>query len=174
MSSVADGLWVRRLVYVDSGSTDGSVKAARTLGAEVVALDMSQPFTAARARNAGLASLAADPPEFVQLLDGDCQLQSDWRRHWPPLLPIQRLLWSVGDDGSDFPKPLSGTGWRTANWNTPVGPARACGGDALMRFADLRAVGGYRDDLIAGEEPELCLRLIRRGGRSDRCRDDAA
>jgi hypothetical protein len=26
------------------------------------------------------------------------------------------------------------------------------------------AAGGYRDSLIAGEEPELCLRLIRAGG----------
>ena len=40
---------VRRLVYVDSGSTDGSAEAARLAGAEVVDLDMSRPFTAARA-----------------------------------------------------------------------------------------------------------------------------
>ena len=60
---------VRRLVYVDSGSTDGSVKAAQAAGAEVVVLDMEQPFTAARARNAGLAVLADNPPEFVQLVD---------------------------------------------------------------------------------------------------------
>jgi glycosyltransferase involved in cell wall biosynthesis len=43
------------IVYVDSGSTDGSVAAAQDSGAEVVALDLSVPFTAARARNAGLA-----------------------------------------------------------------------------------------------------------------------
>ena len=44
-------------------------------------------------------------------------------------------------------------------WNTPVGRALACGGDALMRRAAFVAVGGFRDDLIAGEEPELCVRL---------------
>ena len=33
------------------------------------------------------------------------------------------------------------------------------GGDALMRVAPLRAVGGYTATLIAGEEPELCVRL---------------
>ena len=69
---------VRRLVYVDSGSTDGSVKAAQAAGAEVVVLDMEQPFTAARARNAGLAVLADNPPEFVQLVDGDCAVQPGW------------------------------------------------------------------------------------------------
>ena len=44
-------------------------------------------------------------------------------------------------------------------WNTPVGAALACGGDALMRVEPLRQVAGYRAELIAGEEPELCLRL---------------
>ena len=67
---------VRRLVYVDSGSTDGSVAAARAMGAEVVAMDMTQPFTAARARNAGLAVL--DTPDFVQMVDGDCEVVAGW------------------------------------------------------------------------------------------------
>ena len=66
---------VRRVIYVDSGSTDDSLTTARARGAEVVALDMSVPFTAARARNAGLAALAADAPDFVQLVDGDCEVE---------------------------------------------------------------------------------------------------
>ncbi|MBL9082362.1 MAG: glycosyltransferase, partial [Planctomycetales bacterium] len=71
---------VEAVVYVDSGSTDGSVELARSLGAEVVRLDMSQPFTAARARNAGLARLRAVLPdvEFVQFLDGDCEVREGW------------------------------------------------------------------------------------------------
>jgi GT2 family glycosyltransferase len=51
-----------------------------------------------------------------------------------------------------------------AEWDTPVGLAKACGGDALMRLAAVRAVGGFRESLIAGEEPELCLRLRAAGG----------
>ena len=52
------------VVYVDSGSNDGSEAMARSLGAEVVALDRSLPFTAARARNEGAARLlvVADAP----------------------------------------------------------------------------------------------------------------
>ena len=69
---------VRRVIYVDSGSTDGSAGAAMVLGAEVQVLDMTLPFTAARARNAGLAALAADPPQFVQFVDGDCVLDPGW------------------------------------------------------------------------------------------------
>ena len=42
---------VSPLVYVDSGSSDGSPELARSFGAVVVDLDLSRPFTAARARN---------------------------------------------------------------------------------------------------------------------------
>ena len=42
------------IVYVDSGSTDGSIACAQSLGVESCPeLDLSIPFTAARARNAG-------------------------------------------------------------------------------------------------------------------------
>ena len=36
------------VVYVDSGSTDGSTELARELGADVVELDLSLPFTMAQ------------------------------------------------------------------------------------------------------------------------------
>src|SRR5207248_7579001 len=48
-------------------------------------------------------------------------------------------------------------------WDTPVGEAESCGGDAMMRVKAVRATGGYRAALIAGEEPELCLRLREAG-----------
>ena len=48
-------------------------------------------------------------------------------------------------------------------WNTPVGEAGACGGDAMMRADAFRAAGGYDPTLIAGEDPELCLRIRRAG-----------
>src|SRR5271168_3473812 len=70
----------RPVVYVDSGSADGRVDLARALGTDVVALDMSLPFTAARARNAGLDRLLEQHPdiEFVQFVDGDCELSAGW------------------------------------------------------------------------------------------------
>ena len=44
-------------------------------------------------------------------------------------------------------------------WNTPIGEAKYCGGDAMIRVESLRQVGGYNPALIAGEEPDLCVRL---------------
>ena len=155
---------VRRVVYVDSGSTDGSVAAARAAGAQVVALDMARPFTAARARNAGLEMLADDPPDFVQLLDGDCALDPDWVATAQAFLLARPDLAVVcGRRRERFPQVSVWNRLADAEWDTPPGAARACGGDALMRFAPVLQVGGYRDDLIAGEEPELCLRLARAG-----------
>ncbi|MDO9637166.1 MAG: glycosyltransferase [Pseudotabrizicola sp.] len=156
---------VRRLVYVDSGSTDGSVAAAQAAGAQVIALDMRQPFTAARARNAGLMALAADPPQFVQLIDGDCQLDCGWITAARQAFDDHPAAVVVcGRRAERFPEASVYNAMADREWNTPVGLATACGGDALMRYDAVMAVGGYRDDLIAGEEPELCLRLRRAGG----------
>ncbi|WP_299411836.1 glycosyltransferase family 2 protein [uncultured Sulfitobacter sp.] len=156
---------VSPLIYVDSGSTDGSVAAAQARGAQVVALDMSQPFTAARARNAGLAVLPVKT-QLVQFLDGDCVVQEGW------LVQAQAFLGAhpdvavvCGRRREVNPEASVYNSLIDDEWNTPVGEARACGGDALMRVDALRAVGGYRDDLIAGEEPEMCVRLRQAGWR---------
>ena len=154
---------VRRVVYVDSGSVDGSVAAARALGAEVVALDLTQPFTAARARNAGLAVLQA--PEFVQFVDGDCVVDPGWiAAALAGFAAHPAAVVICGRRRERFPAASLYNRLADREWDTPVGQAAACGGDALMRFAAVQAVGGYRGDLIAGEEPELCLRLRRAGG----------
>jgi len=155
-----------RVIYVDSGSTDGSRDAARGRGAEVIELDMRQPFTAARARNAGLARLmeAGTPPVFVQFLDGDCSLQPGWLRTAQAFLeenPAAAV--ACGRRRERFPEASVYNRLIDAEWDTPVGRARSCGGDALMRVAALEEVGGFDPDLIAGEEPELCVRLRARG-----------
>lgn len=156
-----------RMVYVDSGSTDGSVQAAREAGAEVVELDMDSPFTAARARNAGLARLRAIGTfDYVQFIDGDCELQPGWIALALAFLEEQPdVAVACGRRRERFPEASVYNRLCDHEWDTPVGEARACGGDALMRMAALDVVGGYRDDLIAGEEPELCVRLRAAGWR---------
>jgi GT2 family glycosyltransferase len=152
---------VRPLIYVDSGSTDGSVAAAKAAGAEVVALDMSVPFTAARARNEGFQRLVElGAPEFVQFVDGDCVLQPGWLPAAEAYLGTHPTVGVVcGRRREIRPEASIWNRLCDAEWDTPVGPAKACGGDALMRVAAVQAVGGYDPTLIAGEEPELCVRL---------------
>lgn len=157
---------VALVVYVDSGSTDGSVAAARARGVEVVELDMTQPFTAARARNAGLERLVALRPDLtlVQMIDGDCALVPGWLETAERFLAAHPEVAVVcGRRRERFPEASLYNAVIDREWDTPTGEARACGGDALMRIDALRAIGGYNPGLIAGEEPEMCVRLRAEG-----------
>ncbi len=156
------------VVYVDSGSTDGSVEAAAARGASVVALDMGVPFTAARARNAGLKRLREIAPggAYVQFIDGDCTLDPGWLRTAAAFLGQNPgVAVACGRRRERRPEASLYNRLCDLEWNTAVGEATACGGDALMRIAAVESVAGYRDDLIAGEEPELCVRLREKGHR---------
>ncbi|OJU89303.1 MAG: glycosyl transferase [Burkholderiales bacterium 66-5] len=152
----------RQVVYVDSGSTDGSVELARSLGAQVVALDMRQPFTAARARNAGWRALLLQAPQvrYVQFIDGDCEMNAGWLAAAQAFLdghPQHAVV--AGRLRERHPERSIYNRLCDIEWDTPVGDTKACGGIAMVRATPLQAVGGFRDDLIAGEEPELCVRL---------------
>lgn len=169
LSSVVGRL--SHIVYVDSGSTDGSVQMAQAMGVHVIPLDMSVPFTAARARNAGWRALLDLTPnlQFVQFVDGDCVVADGW------LLKAQRFLRQhpshavvCGRRRERFPERSIYNRLCDVEWDTPVGDAQSCGGDVLMRVNALQQAGGYRDDLIAGEEPELCVRLRQTGWRIHR------
>lgn len=149
-----------RIVYVDSGSTDGSAAFAEEIGATLVALDMTRPFTAARARNAGLQALAGEAPEFVQFLDGDCVLQPGWLPAARAEMQADPTLGAVAGRRREMhPERSVYNRLCDAEWDTPVGPARAVGGDMLVRHAAISGIGGFNPTLIAGEEPEMCVRL---------------
>lgn len=159
---------VGRLVYVDSGSTDDSVAAARSAGALVVDLDKTQPFTAARARNAGIAALrTTEPlPDYIQFVDGDCEVQPGWIATALAFLEANpKAAVACGRRRERFPQASVYNRLCDAEWNTPLGEATACGGDALIRRTALDEVGGYDPSLIAGEEPEMCVRLREKGWR---------
>jgi hypothetical protein len=157
---------VKRIVYVDSGSTDDSVAFATGLGALVVALDMSKPFTAARARNAGLEALRAAEPgvDFAQFVDGDCSVAPGWLPAAASHLEANPRLAAVCGRRREL-KPGDSVYNELCDieWDAPVGPTRACGGDAMMRISAFEQVGGFNEQLIAGEEPELCIRFRQHG-----------
>ncbi|SEO34968.1 Glycosyltransferase, GT2 family [Salinihabitans flavidus] len=159
-----------RIVYVDSGSRDGSVAAAHEAGAEVVELDPALPFTAARARQAGFEALMAGmPPEAVQFVDGDCTVEPGW-------LPAARAALNADETLGLV------TGWRSeihpeisvynrmcdVEWHRPAGPIETCGGDMMVRVRAYRQAGGFDPGLIASEDDEFCLRLAKAGWRLER------
>lgn len=157
---------VARVVYVDSGSTDGSIELAHSLGVDVVQLDLSTSFTAARARNAGFAHLlqADEKIDFVQFVDGDCEVVEGWLEQAQSQLEAQPTVAVVcGRRRERFPEMSIYNQLCDIEWNTPVGETKACGGDSMMRTEAFQQVEGFNPTLIAGEEPELCVRLRQKG-----------
>jgi GT2 family glycosyltransferase len=162
---------VARVVYVDSGSTDGSLELARSIGADTVELDLSIPFTAARARNEGFARLLELAPdiEFVQFVDGDCEVVDGWIELAQQELAAKPELAVVcGRRRERFPNATAYNRLCDIEWDTPIGEAKACGGDSMMRVKAFEQVGGFNPALIAGEEPELCVRLRQNGWKIER------
>ena len=156
------------LVYVDSGSTDGSTQLALNQGADVINMNMNVPFTAARARNGGFRRLREVVPDlrYVQFIDGDCELIRGWSEQALSFLESHADVGIVcGRLRERFPERSVYNWLCDREWDGPAGEVRACGGNAMMCASALEAVGGFRDDLIAGEEPELCVRLRAAGWR---------
>lgn len=157
---------VALVVYVDSGSTDGSVELAHSLGVEAVELDLSIPFTAARARNVGFARLLELAPdiEFVQFVDGDCELVEGWlSRAHNELESRPDVAAACGRRRERYPEATIYNQLCDIEWDTPIGETKACGGDSMMRATAFQQVEGFNPALIAGEEPELCVRLRQKG-----------
>ena len=152
---------VDRAVYVDSGSTDGSVRKAMLAGAEVVNLGLERPFTAARARNAGFDRLLQGGSfQYVQFIDGDCELQPGWIETASAFLDAHPGVAVVqGRVRERHPEATIYNWLCDMEWQKELGESRACGGIAMMRADVFRAAGGFDARLIAGEEPELCVRL---------------
>lgn len=154
------------IVYVDSDSTDDSVLQAKRLGVDVVQLDMSRPFTGARARNAGCDRLLSITPstQCVQFIDGDCEILPGWIESGTRFLSENSKVGVVfGRLRERFPNATVYNQLADLEWNVPVGEASACGGISIMRTAAFKSVGGFDPALICGEEPELCIRLQRQG-----------
>lgn len=161
----------RTVVYVDSGSTDGSVDFARWLGVEVVELDLSIPFTAARARNAGFECLVAVVPDvaFVQFVDGDCELVEGYVAQAIAAFENNEKRGVVSGRRRERHRDASlYNRLCDMEWDTPIGEAKSCHGDAMIRRSAFEQAGKFDETMIAGEEPELCVRLRAMGWTLER------
>lgn len=155
------------VVYVDSGSTDDSVAMAQAMGVQVVVLPQDVVFTAALARNAGWRHVLALAPhiEFIQFVDGDCAVDPQWLSLARDFLASHADVAAVcGRRRERHPERSIYNLLCDQEWGAAApGQTKACGGDVMMRAAPLAAAGGYDPKLIAGEEPELCVRLRAQG-----------
>jgi GT2 family glycosyltransferase len=160
-----------KIVYVDSGSADGSADYAESVGVDVVRLDVSTPLCAGRARNEGFDRVLRLWPDAtcVQFVDGDCELDGEWLRLARRYL-AEHSSWAIvaGRVQERYPEKSVYNLLCDMEWNTPVGEVEACGGIFMARVAAFQEVAGFDQALIAGEEPELCYRLRQKGWRIHR------
>lgn len=166
---------VKCIIYVDSGSTDGSVAFAESLGINVVNLDMSQPFTMARGRNAGFMHLVKLDPKirYVQFVDGDCEVVDGWINKASQELNNRSAVAVVcGRRRERFPDATIYNSYCDMEWNLPLGELDACGGDAMMRCDVFQQTKGFNPTMIAGEEAELCFRIRQQGWKIVRIDED--
>lgn len=157
---------VDHVVYVDSGSSDGSVAHARSIGVHVVELDRDVPFTAARARNAGADAFTSlsETVDYIQFVDGDCTMLPGWvdaaagHLHARPDLGIVTgWLAELEPDRTVY------NAMCDFEWRGPVGPIKACGGILMVRRDVFIGAGGFNPLIIAAEDDEFCIRVRQRG-----------
>lgn len=152
-----------QVIYVDSGSTDNSIEEAQQRGAKTVSLDITKPFTAARARNKGVAAIDGNV-DYIQFLDGDCILEPAWVENAGSFLSkndnvaaVNGILAELDVDASIYNRMCG------IEWAMEPGQIDAIAGVSLFRASAFDRVGGFNPDVSAGEEGELCLRLRNKG-----------
>ena len=153
------------VVYVDSGSRDGSAERARAQCDAVVELDPARPFSAARARNEGFAALLAAQPQtaFVQFLDGDCTLLPGWLAASTQAMraDAERAV-VIGPLQERRPEASVYNRMCALEWKSPPGDVSnfgALGGIMLVRAEVFTMLGGFNEEVIAGEDSEFGVRI---------------
>lgn len=153
------------VVYVDSGSTDASPDIARSCGVDVLVLDPVRPFSAARARNEGFRWLTQRWSElqYVQFLDGDCVLAPGWLAAAASALDTQgRRAVVVGKLRELNPRASVYNRLCAMEWDAPAGDLTdfgAIGGIMTVRASVFDALGGFREEVVAGEDSEFGVRV---------------
>jgi GT2 family glycosyltransferase len=146
-------------IYVDSGSSDGSMERAAQFDVAPISLVSNHPCAAA-GRNAGWRTAKAP---IVFFLDGDTVLERDFVADSMSEFDDPRIAVVFGHRREIHPQQSLFNRVLDLEWITPPGPADFCGGDALIRREVLERLGGYDERLIAGEEPDLCRRIRAEG-----------
>jgi GT2 family glycosyltransferase len=168
------GAPLTHLVYVDSGSSDGSVERVRARGVDAISIDA--PFTAAKGRNAGFlhlttkhASPAGHPHPgllAMQFVDGDCEYFPSWLDVASQLLRTDDTVVAVtGVQHERRPDASVYNLLCDVEWTGVVGDMDTFAGNVMVRVAALHKSGLYNPDLIAGEDPELSIRVKKATGQ---------
>lgn len=147
------------LIYVDSSSNDDSITRAHEFGAKVLQIQDMEP-SAALARNLGWQIAKG---KYILFLDGDTILHPDFVRCALPYFDNSDIGALSGIIREKHPEKSIYNRVLDLDWNPEIGVSEYCGGNALILREVLEQVGGYNTSLTAGEEPEMCHRIRKKG-----------
>ncbi len=156
------------IVYVDSGSSDDSMRIANSYkGVRVIPLTVARP-SAGWGRNIGFASVRGD---FIQFIDSDSFIDPNWLRNalksmtygtaavWGRIserYPARNSYHFITDLEMNIVSGKSG-------FTTGEGETRIFGGNVLIKRTVLEQTGLFDVALKAGEEPDLSYRVRKNG-----------
>jgi len=165
------------IIYVDSGSTDGSLEYVTSIGIPVHKLDPVRPFSAARARREGVNILLDKCPEieYIQFVDGDCEMSINWIDTAKSFLNNNKSVSIVCGVLREKEPESSIYNWLSSfQWNMPLGEINACGGLFMIRVNSYVEAGGFNEKLITREEKDLCDRIRAKGDKIVRICEEMA
>ena len=148
------------IIYSDGGSADRSIAIAHSFSqVNVIKLNPEYP-TPGLGRNAGWK---AGRSTYVQFLDSDTILDREWMI---PAIDAMKnpAVGAVRGYRKELHPERSFFNWiGDMEWNTTPGECDSFGGDVLIRRAALEETGGYDEELVGGEDPELSWRISQNG-----------
>ncbi len=148
------------IIYVDGGSSDTSIEVARSYdGLQVIGITPEYPSPGI-GRNTGWKS-GSSP--LVQFLDSDTIVDPQWFTRGVDAIQHKEVGAVLGMRHELHPERSFYNWIGNIEWNGPAGQSDCFGGDVLIRREALEATGGYNEELVGGEDPELSRRIIRNG-----------
>ncbi|MGH2625325.1 MAG: glycosyltransferase, partial [Anaerolineales bacterium] len=151
------------VTVVDNGSTDGTWEMLTAEYGTRVRLLQDRAATVAGLRNRGARVTSGDLLSFI---DADCEIGPEYFIH------VSEALDGSGADATGAPYSLpNDPHWIERTWhelhvNDQAGAVRwLYGGNLVLQRAAFDAVGGFDEELVTGEDIDLCERLRGRGFR---------
>ena len=148
------------VIVVDNGSDDATIAVAASFNVKVV---VESRRGRGRARNAGVKQAVG---EFIVFLDADCVPQPNWLKELLAPFINNRSIGVVAgeiinlDSGNSIDRYLNQKGHLTQadNFKHPFLPFGATA-NLAFRKAVLAETGKFDEDLVDGEDADLCWRI---------------
>lgn len=144
--------WAFEVIVCDNNSTDRTAEIARNAGASVVFEPVNQ---ISRARNRGAAAAGGD---WLVFIDADSYPVPGLFEEMAEAMESERYLAGGSEVCMNTSRPMgllfNGLWNRISRWGTLM-----AGSFIFVQTAEFRAVGGFSEQLFAGEELDLTYRL---------------